>query len=355
MQNDLVFGKMTMVFILNCCDERGTSMTILEIAKEAGVSPSSVSRVINGKPGVNMQTRAKIMDLLKEHHYTLDREPHPYTQENSHLVGILVADVRNVHLTEGAYHISRALSERGYSSLIENTGNSDEGRATAIKRLKKRNVAAVVLLGSIFQSDIIKSAIEEYLHTIPVFMLNGFLDLPNVCSVLSDEKTGVYDCVKLLAGKGRRKIAFLLDDPRPSSSLKEAGFVEGMNSLGWKQDNLWIRRNVDASFSGGFSATEKLIEDYPDLEGIICSMDIIACGAVQALVRHGISIPDQVAVVGVDNSIYAEICMPQLTSLNNMILDSSVTIAHKLTDWLEGRKSNQRTMLFTSIVEREST
>lgn len=330
-------------------------MTIHEIAREAGVSASSVSRVINGKPGVNAQTRAKVLALLKEHNYVMDREVHPYVQEMSRLVGILVADVRTAHHTEGAYHISRELGEKGYSSLIENTGNSDEERIVALRRLKKRNVAAVVLMGSIFQSDAIKEAIEQYLSSIPVFMLNGFINLPNVCSVLSDEKNGVQECVQLLAKKGRRKIAFLLDAPRPSSSLKEEGFAEGMHRLGWKQKELWIYRNVDASLSGGYEAVQKLLEEHPDVDGLICALDIIACGAVQAFIRRGIAIPQQVAVVGIDNSLYAEICMPQLTSLDNMILDSGVAIAHKLIDCLEGRKTNQKTMLFTSIVEREST
>lgn len=330
-------------------------MTIHDIAKEAGVSASSVSRVINGKPGVNAKARARVMALLSKYDYVSPREAHRPFEGTGKLVGILVADVRIVHLTEGAYHISQSLSEYGYNSIIQNTGNSDEKRAAAIRNLKKRNVSAIVLMGSQFESEVIGQVIAQEVPDIPVFMLNGFLNLPNVCGVLSDEKSGVKDCIALLASEHRSKIAMLIDQPRPSSSLKEEGFIEGMLQLGYRQSDLWIYRDISASLQGGYAATEQLLTEHPDLDGLICSLDIIACGAIHALVQHKIEIPGQVAVIGIDNSLYAEICLPQLTSLDNMILDSGVTLAHKLIDCLEGRKTNQRTVLLPAIVERAST
>lgn len=329
-------------------------MTIQEIAREAGVSASSVSRVINGKPGVNAQARAKVLSLLKKHKYTSEKIL-PYVQEDSRLVGILVPDVRTVHHTEGAYHISQALSELGYSCIIDNTGPSDEQRIDGIKRLRSRNVKAAVMMGSIFESEMVKAAIAQYLPEIPVFMLNGFLDLPNVCGVLSDERSGVRDCVHLLEKKGRRRIALLMDEMRPSSLRKEEGFVLGMRDMGIPEEELWIERNTEPTLEGGYRAALRLMEKHPDMDGLICSLDIIACGAIRAFVRSGVDVPGQIAVIGIDNSLYAEICIPQLTSLDNMVFDSGVAIAHKLTDYFEGLKPNQKTMLFTSIVEREST
>lgn len=330
-------------------------MTIYDIAKVAGVSASSVSRVINNRSGVSPKMRAKIQALLNEYHYVPNEAARGLVTSSSRLVGILVADVRIPHHTEGAYYIVRELAERGYCGLILNTGDSDEDRAAGIQILEQRKVEAAVLMGSIFQTQAVQDAIARCLPEIPVFILNGYLDLPNVYGVVSDEEAGVEDCVNLLAKKGRQKIAYFVDRPTPSSKLKTQGFVKGMERLGFDEKDLWIYRGVDGSLDGGYEAMMRVLAEHKDVDGLICSLDIMACGALRALHEKGLRVPEDVAVIGIDNSVYAEVCMPRLTSLDNMVLESGVTIAHKLMDSLEGHRTNQRTMLFTNIVERETT
>ena len=330
-------------------------MTIYDIAREAGVSASSVSRVINNKPGVNHQTREKIQALLKKYNYEPNATARGLVTRNSRLVGILVADIRTQHHIEGAYHIAHELTRRGYYGMILNTGNSDEQRVAGIRTLEQHQVEATVLMGSIFQTETVRAAIARHLHNTPVFMLNGFLDLPNVYGVLSDERAGVEDCVRLLAAKGHRHIAFFVDSPTPSSILKTQGFKNGMVALGVPERGLWLYERVEGSLDGGAAAMRRALAEHPDLDGVVCSLDIIACGALRALREAGLAVPQDVAVIGIDNSVYAEISTPRLTSLDNMILDSGVTIAHKLIDCLEGHSTNQRTLLYTTIVEREST
>lgn len=329
-------------------------MTIYDIAREAGVSASSVSRVINNRPGVNREMRQKIQRLLEQHHY-LPGKITPEAEEKSRLVGVLVADIRAQHHIRGAYHIANELSRHDYYSMILNTGDSDEQRARGIQMLAQRRVEAVVLMGSTYQTPAVCEAIREHLPKTPIFMMNGFLDLPNVYGVLTDERSGIADCVQLLAAKGRRHIAFFVDKPTPSSQLKTEGFSLGMSRLGVPEKDLWVYRRVPASSEGGYQAARRLLRDHPDLDGLICSQDIIACGAMRALQARGKQVPQDVAVIGTDNSEYAEICTPALTSLDNMIFDSSVTIAHKLIDRLHGYSTNQRTLLLTNIVERAST
>lgn len=330
-------------------------MTIYDIAREAGVSASSVSRVVNNKPGVNRRTRERIQALLQKYNYAPNVTARGLVTRNSQLVGILVADIRTQHHIEGAYHIARELAAHDYYGMILNTGDSDAERATGIRTLEQHQVKAAVLMGSIFQTETVRAAIAQHLPETPVFMLNGFLNLPNVYGVLSDERAGVEDCVRLLAARGRRHIAFFVDRPTPSSVLKTQGFKNGMAALGVPERDLWIYDGVDGSLDGGADTLRRALAEHPDLDGLICSLDIIACGALRALRESGVAVPQDVAVIGIDNSVYAEICTPRLTSLDNMILDSGVTIAHKLIDCLEGRTSNQRTLLYTAIVEREST
>ncbi len=330
-------------------------MTIYEIAREAGVSASSVSRVINNKPGVNKQMRVKIQQLLEKYHYVPNEAARGLVTSNSKLVGVLIADIRAQHHIRGAYHIANELARHNYFCMILNTGNSDEERTACIQLLRQRQAEAAVLMGSTFRTAAVQVAIEQFLPDTPIFIMNGFIDLPNVYGVLSDERWGIADCVAMLGRKGKRSIAFFVDQPTPSSALKTEGFIRGMAALGREEAGLWIYRDVEGSQNGGYEAAKRLLAEHPEVDGLICSQDIIACGAMRAIQKSGRSIPGDVAVIGVDNSSYAEICTPRLTSLDNMIFDSCVTIAHKLVDVLNGDSTNQRTMLLTSIVEREST
>ena len=320
-------------------------MTIYEIAREAGVSASTVSRVINDKPGVNRQTRERIRALLAEHRYVPNEAARGLVTQSSRLVGVLVADIRNQHHIEGAYYIAQELARLGYCALVLNTGGSDEERAAGIRMLETRKVEAAVLMGSIFQTEAVRDAIACSLPEAPVFMLNGEMDLPNVYSVLSDDRAGTADCVAYLAERGRKRVAFLVDQPTPSSRLKQLGYEDGAARAGMRALTIG---GVEGSVEGGYAAAKALLAGHPDVDGLICS------GAMRAIADSGRRVPQDVAVIGTDNSVYCDICTPRLTSLNTMVFESGVAIAHKLVDCLEGRSTNKKTMLFTSIVERES-
>lgn len=327
-------------------------MTIYDIAREAGVSASTVSRVINDKPGVRKATREKVRALLNQYRYRPNEAARELVTNSSRMVGILVADLRQPHHIASTYHIVQELARYGYCGLVFNGGMSESERVAGLELFAQRSVEAAVLMGSIFQTRTVKNAIERCLPGVPVFMLNGFVDLPNVYGVLADDRAGMRDCVRLLARKGRRSIVFLADQPTPSSALKTKGFEDGVREMGVHP---LIYRSIDNSFDGGYQMTLRILREHPELDALVCGQDLIACGALRALRERGLRVPQDVAVIGVDNTDYAEICTPRLTSLNTMAFDSGVLIAHKLIDCLEGRGTNHRTLLFPGIVEREST
>ncbi|MGN0995975.1 MAG: LacI family DNA-binding transcriptional regulator [Candidatus Ventricola sp.] len=327
-------------------------MTIYDIAREAGVSASTVSRVINDKPGVNPATRERIRALLAQRHYAPNEAARGLVTHSSRMVGVLVADIRNQHHIEGAYYIADELAKLGYCALVLNTGNSDEQRAEGIRLLQTRKVEAAVLMGSIFATDAVRDAIARSLPSVPVFMLNGDIELPNVYAVLSDDRAGTAACVELLVRQGRRHVAYLVDQPTPSSLLKTQGYLDGAARFGLEP---LVVRGVEGSRDGGFAAMTRLLQEHPEVDGVACSLDIVACGALRAIQDSGRRVPQDVAVVGTDNSVYCEICTPMLTSLDTRVFQSGVMIAHQLVDCLEGRGVSRRTMLFPGIVQRETT
>ena len=258
-----------------------------------------------------------------------------------------------MHYTDGAHFLQKTLEEHGYCSIIINTGTETEDMIRSVETLERRRVEGAVLVGSSFATGPVQISIQQHLSSVPIVMINGYLDLPNIYGVLSDEQNGVMRCVDLLMAKGHKKIAYAYEALSPSGKLKKQGYIEGMKSHG-ESENLWIY-GTESTLQGGYTITKKIITAHPDVEGIIYSIDLIAAGGARALSDSGMAIPEQVAVIGIDNCLYGEICTPQLTSLDNKLLDSSIMGARALVDCLEGRKTVKKIMVYSSIVEREST
>ena len=330
-------------------------MTIYDIAKEAGVAASTVSRVINNKPGIRAETRQKVQEILKKYHYTPDAAARGLVMQSTKMVGILIEDIRVLHHVNSAFVIEQELTRQGYCCIIMGTGQEEEKKAEYIQILEQRRVEGVILMGSMFGTPKVKQSIQKYLPEIPVVIVNGYLDLPNVSGVIVDEDAGIRHCVELLVGKGKSKIAFVLDTSSPANTRKQQGYCDGMHQTGANGGTLWIYHVEENSVKGGYDATVRILEEHPDVEGIIYSVNRIAVGGVRAAIDQGRQVPEELALVGVDNTVYGEICMPKLTTLDNKLKELSEAAADMLREGLEGKIQSQQKMLYSEIIEREST
>jgi LacI family transcriptional regulator len=328
-------------------------MTIYDIAEAAGVSASTVSRVINNKKGVRRETKERVLKYLELFQYSPNETARSLVNQASKIIGILVADLRTTHHTDGIYYMEREFVKLGYCCIIMNTGTEEEDKARYIQILRQRRAEAAVLIGSTFQSELVKQAIEKYLPTTPVIIANGYLDLPNVYGVIADEHAGVTNCVKLLVDRGRRNLAFVIDNLTPSNMLKQLGFETGVRQ--WCDQTEPMVMRCAPSLQGAYDATKQLVKEHPEVDGIMYAVDLLATGGIRALRDMKMDVPGQVAVIGVDNSIYGEICFPSLTSLDNKLFDLSVAAARNLMDVLQKKRVTKNMMIISSIVEREST
>lgn len=329
-------------------------MTIYDIAKLAGVSASTVSRVINEKPGIKESTRQKVKQLLQEYNYTPDENARGLVNKNTRLIGILIVDIRSAHHTDITFVLESYLRERGYCAIIINAGPSHEQMAEGLRLLEQRRVDGAILVGSMFQNDKIKQGILEHLRQVPVVIANGYLNLENVYGVLVDEEEGVKHMMDLLTEKGKDKLAYIGTFDSPSSMAKIKGFREKMQEYGKSSDEILILE-AEASRQSGYDVTRTLLQKHPEVNGIIYSEDVIAAGAIRAYWDMGYRIPEEKSIAGIDNTIYGELTYPKLTSLDNKMKEMAYEAARILVDAIEGTANTKRLMLFSDIVEREST
>ena len=147
--------------------------TIYDIAKEAGVSASTVSRGVNDRPGINENTRRRVRELLEKYNYSPNEAARGLVNQSSRIIGILIEDIRISHHTESAYIIEQEMTRLGYTCITLSTGDSPERKAECIQILTKRRVEGVILMGSMFGTEAVKQSIAEHMARIPVVIVNG--------------------------------------------------------------------------------------------------------------------------------------------------------------------------------------
>ena len=333
-------------------------MTIYDIAEKAGVSASTVSRVINDKPGVGEKTRSKIRKLLEEYDYTPDIAARGLAIQSTRFIGILIEDIRVAHHTDAVYLIEQEMSEAGYTCITMSTGPDPEKKCAHIRLLEQRRVDGVILIGSMFGDDRLKAEIERYIPNTPVVLVNGEMDLPNVYCVIADEERGTEDCVAYLFRHGRKKIAYLKDVESPSNNRKISGYRTAVLRFGL-EERIYQAPGKDTnptdSDERGVLATEEILRKYPDTEAILCSTDMLAVGCVRWLRKNGYAVPEKISVVGVDNTVFGRMITPTLTTLDNKLEESCSNACSTLLGALASRKVSHKLLLPTSIVLRESS
>ena len=314
-------------------------MTIYDIAAKAGVSASTVSRVINGRSGIGKATRERVEAILKETGFVIDEGARSLVSQKSHMVGILVSDIRNQHHIEGAYMILRRLQEEGYVCLLLNAGDSPEEKAECIRILARRKIDALVLVGSAFECPEVEAAIAAHMSSIPVVFQNGSFTLANVHSALAAEDRGTEEAVDHLYEEGRRRIAYVNNADTASNRRKIAGYRRAMARHGLEP--LVVPSCREDSGEAGGEATASLLANHPDVDAIIFSIDITAVGACRYILDSGRCIPDDIAVIGTDDSPYARLANPRLTSIDTRLQKLSDICCDMLLGALEGRGEDQ--------------
>ena len=274
-------------------------MTIYDIAKQAGVSASTVSRVINNKPGINAQTRKRVQKLLNENHYTPNEAARGLVMQASKIIGILIEDLRIEHHTESAYVIEQEMTALGYTCITLSTGRRDEKKADYIRILEQRRVDGAILMGSMFETEAVKKSIKEHLPDVPVAIVNGYLDLPNVYGILIDEERGVKDCAELMFKKGKKHLVMAVDSDTPSNRNKQKICTWNimLRTKGSpKEDdipfytiavNKRVFTNPRDVRAAGAKLTEQILTERPETDGIIYTTDLLAVGGLEAAKKMG--------------------------------------------------------------------
>ncbi|MDO5519556.1 MAG: LacI family DNA-binding transcriptional regulator [bacterium] len=331
-------------------------MNIYDISKEAGVSIATVSRVINGNTNVSQKTKDKVLAVIKECGYTPNAFARGLGLNTMNTVGISCADSSDPYLAKAIYYLEQMLRKNGYDVILCCTGYELEGKQKYLNLLLSKRVDAMILVGSNFveaedsKNDYIRLAAKK----VPILILNGALSGENIYCALCDDFQAIYDATNALIQNGIKDILYLYNSKSYSGKQKLDGYMAAL-----KDNGIAYKKELVSYFTGDLqSVTNHLVslsQNGLDFKGIITSDDSLAVGAIKYAKALKLAIPEELSIIGYNNSIYAECCDPELTSIDNKL----ETVCKNCVSTLMGVFSDEQVPLKTifqaEIVKRETT
>ena len=332
-------------------------MTIYDIARIAGVNASTVSRVINGKPGVSQKKREEILAVLKEYNFIPDETARNLVTQKTGMIGILTDDLKSTHMNEAISVIQHELLENGYHCYVSYVnGTGSEAIEQGIRDMASRKVEGIMLLGVLFHNHaLLEPEIDKYFRDKPVVLVNQTARTKheNMYVVGASEDNGIRRCVELLAEKNRKNLMMLIDQGRTSTNKLKKTFADTAAQI-LPGASVQVITDLPVNGTEGEKIAGKIVREHPDIDGLMCTHDRIAINMMYALQDAGRKVPEDVSVIGEDNSELCKVCRPKLTSMDTMIRETTLLSAKTMLSVLGGETMKPYVSLEMEIVERDS-
>jgi LacI family transcriptional regulator len=327
-------------------------VNIYDMAKEAGVSISTVSRVLNNHPNVKKSTKEQVMAVLKKHDYVPSAVAKSLVNKSTNVIAVMAVDVRHLHYANIAFTIEQKLSASGYNTILCNTGYDRKKMFEYIRVLAEKQVDGVIMVGSVLSSEETAESIEKYLKDTPIVMHNTTLSGPNIYNFSTEESYGIDLSMDFLVnGKGVREIAYIQDYDTLVGNQKRHEYRKKLKEFGIDYNkNLLVK--TDSGLNGGITAIKELYRRNADYAAIIGCDDITCLGAIQELERLGKRIPGDVKVIGFNNTVFSQISNPPMTVIDNKEEMTGIMLARAITDILLGRDLPSHTLLYPELIKR---
>ena len=333
--------------------------TIKDVAAKVGVSPSTVSRVLNDRPGISPQTRERVLQAAQELNYSPSIAARSLATARTYSIGYIgykynsssPADFRPSDVTSSTLEgIDEELTRRSYHMLITYADKETVKRLDVPNMVRQSRVDGLILNGPVFSPRFILQLRNTGL---PIVLIDNRLNETAIDCVLCDNEGGAYQAVKHLIEHGHECILFL-SGPAGwlSSHERAAGYRHAMHEAGLEPHVLFMSNTIVAT---GGEAMLTALEEYPGLTAVMAVNDATAVGAIQACQRAGRIVPDEIAVVGFDDELRAQTHTPPLTTVRIYWHEIGIQAARRIVDLIE--RDNQvpiRMRLAVELIIRQS-
>jgi LacI family transcriptional regulator len=329
-------------------------VTIQDIARVAGVSYQTVSRVLNDKPDVSKETRKHIKEVIQKLHYRPNELARGLRSKNTRTIGLIVPDSSNPFFAEIAKGVENRGFEKGYSVILCNSAQLLARELEYLELLRAKKVDGIIFITTTTQVSHIRPLCESGIPVVMFFRDAGDL---SVDTFKIDNALAGYIATSHLIELGHRDIACIRPkfDQTPSGKRVE-GYQRALTEAGltWQAD---LMPRGDNLFEGGERAMQTLIDSGIAFSAVFAANDAMAIGAMRCLRHYGFRIPQDVSIVGIDDILLARYCEPPLTTVAQMKQEAGMMAARALIERIEEQYQGKprETLLDVHLVVRAST
>lgn len=334
------------------------AITIYDIAKEAGVSPSTVSRVITSSAKVRPEKREKVEALINKYNFKPNVLAKGLADTRTKTIGVLAADIRNPYYASLFVACEQAARETEYTVVLYNSFGEMKNEVQLLGKLQDQKVDAIIQLGG--RVDDLVSNVEyvevvnNIMASIPV-IVTGKLDGTRCHSVRIDSMKAMELLMDHLLGLGHRKIALLGGRMDVLATFEKYQMYKQMlreNRIEYDPGLVWMDGGYDVE--KGYQRTNEMLAQRRDMTAIIAINDFTAIGVMRSLKEHDIRIPEDISVASYDNTYMCETTMPRLTSIDYNYEEYGRKLIETSIALIEGREMDTLSMVTPDIVIRES-
>jgi LacI family transcriptional regulator/LacI family purine nucleotide synthesis repressor/LacI family repressor for deo operon, udp, cdd, tsx, nupC, and nupG len=339
------------------------NITIYEIAKEAGVSVSTVSRVLTGNANVSEKRMKKVMDVIEKYDYHPNSIARSLSNKKSHTIGIILPDITHPFYSQIFYGAEAQALVKGYTLLLGCTMNDTIKHITNleahyIRILQEKKVDGMIIMGGAVNET---NPIKEHMDMIarlnermPVVTVNDALPARDTLHVGVDETIGTRALVNYLVSLKHKRFAFIGGDLaiEPTQTRLNT-MIESLAYHGIEFDMDFFIPN-DFNVESGKKCMVELLQKSTMPTAVICLNDLVAIGAIYTARKAGLVIPDDISIVGSDNMPISEYVVPALTTVDLKALEIGKKAIEVLVNSIEGKKNAKENYINTELVIRDS-
>lgn len=335
------------------------AITIYDIAKEAGVSPATVSRVLTNNANVRREKREKILELITKYNFKPNALARGLADTKTRTIGVLAADVRNPYYAALFVECEKAARAADYTIVLCNSLGKMQNEVDLLSKLQEQKVDAIIQLGGRVD-DLVSNTeyveiVNQIISTIPV-VVTGKLDGTRCHTVRIDSMKAMELLMEHLIGLGHSRIALIggrSDVLATFEKYQKYKLILKENHI--EYDERLVSDGGGYDFETGYRQMNELFEKRLDFTAVVAINDFSAMGVIKSISEHGYRIPDDISVVSYDNTYMAEVSMPSLTSIDYNYEEYGRQLVDTAIALIDGKNITLTCMISPTLVIRESS
>ncbi len=332
------------------------AVTIEDIAREAGVSIATVSRVINNTKPVSPELRTRVYQVIERNHFKPNTLARGLITKKTNMIGIIVPDISNAVFGKLTKGINSVCAGKGYTVVVCESQGELNKELQLLDIMEDKQIEGLLFAGVDVNHTLVKAMMSKA-YPVVLVTQEASQDEGAISTVIHNNADAMYDAVKFLLDNGHERIAYLGGPKNDFSSGKKRlkGYRRALEEVGIQVKDSYIVQG-EFSFSSGYEGMKTLYEENSKLPtAVVTGSDVIAVGAIQYLDSMRVRIPDDMSIMGFDDSDFATFVKPELSTVRISYYNEGEKAARMLLELIRGEQNAPVTEYVPHKIIRRST